>query len=265
MSNQSDVTPDTSSRRWFLARTAVVAGAIGLTGCLSTGTDANDGGTTTNASTSADANATTGASSTESGTSTTASDGNVTFEAPHGATIEATAYGSGDCGVVLVPQINKDRESWQPLAETIADLGHLVLAIDEDPDNRPASVRGAIQYLHEEQNVSSLVLVGASTGGEAVVVANAETDATVDATVTLSAAGGVDHAADLQGHALFVVATGDEDRFVSTAQELHDKAPGPKALVEYDGSAHGQGLLVSEYADDLRQRLETLLADVCAD
>lgn len=265
MSNQSDVTPDTSSRRWFLARTGAVASALGLTGCLSGGTDASDGGTTTNARTSTDANATTGASATETDHSTTESAGNVAFEAPHGATIDATAYGSGDCGVVLVPQVNKDRESWQPLAETVADLGHLVLAIDEDPDNRPASVRGAIQYLREEHDVSSLVLIGASTGGEAVVVANAETDATVDATVTLSAAGGADHAADLQGHTLFVVATGDEDKFVSATKELHEQAPGPKALVEYDGSAHGQELLVSEYADDLRQRLQTLLADACAD
>lgn len=185
------------------------------------------------------------------------------FEAPHGVTIEATRYGDGDCGVVLVPQVNEDRESWRSQGETIEDAGHLALPIDEDPDNRSASVRGAIRYLREEADVSSVVLVGASTGGEAVVVANAETDQSVAGTMTLSASGGADRASELQGRTLFVVATGDEDRFVQTARDLHKGAPDPTELLEYDGSAHGQGLFDSEHGDDLRDRFETFLTDVC--
>lgn len=219
-------------RRRYLARVAVGASTVTLAGCLN-GLGAGDTGET------------------------------VSFVAPHGATIEASLYGNGDCGVILVPQVNLDRESWQPQAELIADMGHLALAIDEDSDNRSASVRGAIQYLREEQAVSTIVLVGASTGGEAVVVANANTDTPVAATVTLSAAGGTEHASTLEGRSLFVVSNGDEDRFVRIAQELHEAAPEPKQLVEYDGSAHGQGLFDSPHGDALRSTVRSFIADVC--
>jgi len=74
-----------------------------------------------------------------------------------------------------------------------------------DPDDRAGSVRGTLQHLRDERAVSTIVLVGASSGGEAVVVANAETDVSVDGTITLSAAGGAKRAADLQGRSLFAV------------------------------------------------------------
>jgi alpha/beta superfamily hydrolase len=145
----------------------------------------------------------------------------------------------------------------------IADMGRLARTIDEDPNNRSASVRGAIQYLRQQQGVSTLVLIGASTGGEAVVVANAQTDTAVDGTITLSAAGGADHVSELQGRSLFVVSKGDEDRFVRIARELHQGAPEPKQLVEYEGSAHGQSIFDSEHGDDLRDRVRTFTSDVC--
>lgn len=174
-------------------------------------------------------------------------------------------YGWGECCVVLVPQINLDRGSWQPQGELIAGLGHLALAIDEDPDDRAGSVRGAIRYLREELDATTVILVGASSGGEAVVVANAETEFAVDGTITLSAAGGPDHASDLKGRSLFVVSKDDEDRFVRIARELNEGAPDPKNLVEYEGSAHGQRIFTSDHADDLRGRLEAFVSDGCGD
>lgn len=265
---------DASSRRRFLSRTAVVTSTLSLAGCLTGDSDSSgDGGTgttttdeeraTTDKTETTEETTTETSASQKSDDSTTESPRSVSFEAPHGTTIKATAYGSGDCGAVLVPQINLDRESWQPQAEMIADMGHLALAIDEDPDNRAASVRGAIQYLRQQQEASTIILLGASTGGEAVVVANAKTDATVDGTITLSAAGGADYASDLQGRSLFVVSKGDEDRFVRIAQELHQGAPEPKNLVEYDGSAHGQRIFTSDHGDDLRNRIRTFISDVC--
>lgn len=239
-------------RRRFVATAASVATGLAVAGCTTDGDGADDDETSSDGST-----------DTETETPDDVAVEDVSFEAPHGATIEATAYGDGDCGVVLVPQINRDRGSWEAQATTIAELGHLALAIDEDPDDRPSSVRGAIGYLLDEAGVSTVVLVGASSGGEAVVVANAETDRDVAGTMTLSAGGGAGRAGDLQGRALFVVATDDDARFVETARELHENAPEPTELVEYDGAAHGQGLFDSAHADDLRDRFETFVSVGC--
>ena len=272
---------DGSDRRRFLAATASVSTAVALAGCQYIGSN-DDGESGDNDEGSGDNGSDVSGGSDDSGTGTdggtendsdagddggSGDDGeaeeDISFEAPHGATIEATRYGDGDCGVVLVPQINKDRGSWQTQAETIADLGHLALAIDEDPDNRPSSVRGAISYFRAEHDVSTVALVGASSGGEAVVKANAETDESVAGTMTLSAAGGADRAPELQGRSVFVVASDDDEEFVQTARDLHENAPEPKALVEYEGSAHGQGLFESDHGDDLRDRFETFVDEVC--
>lgn len=258
-------------RRRFLERTAVVAGTISLAGCVTTPWNGESNPPPAGGD-SPDESGTDSPPAPENGTSEETTQGNevnprtVSFEAPHGATIEATAYGSGGCGIVMVPQINKDRESWKPQAKTVAEMGHWALAIDEDPDDRPGSVRGAIRYLRDQQGLSTVLLLGASSGGEAVVVANAESEPdTVDGTITLSAGGGVDHASDLQGRSLFVVSTNDDDRFVRVARELHEQAPKPKELVEYEGSAHGQQLFESDHAANLRDRIQTLISDVCED
>jgi hypothetical protein len=257
---------DRRTRRGLLAAAVATAGSIGVAGCLGggSGTDGDDETTTTTTETTSTTTETTTTSTTTTTSDSAESPRTVSFEAPHGATIDATAYGSGDCGVVLVPQINLDRESWQPQAETIAGMGHVALAIDEDPEDRPASVRGAVRYLREERAVSTLVLVGASSGGEAVVVANAETDATVDGTVALSAGGGADRASALQGRTLFVVSEGDDHRFVRVARELEEGAPDPTGLVTYEGAAHGQAIFESEHGDDLRERLRTFVSEVCS-
>lgn len=253
----------------------MVTSTLGLAGCLTGGSSSGaDGGaetpTTDPTGTSTldntgttEETTTEPSSSSDAGDSTPTSPRSVSFDAPHGTTIEATAYGSGECAVVLVPQINLDRGSWQPQAEMLAGMGHLALAIDEDPDNRAASVRGAIRHLRQQQGVSTLVLLGASTGGEAVVVANAETDAAVDGTITLSAAGGAEYAPELQGRSLFVVSKADEDRFVRIAQELHREAPDPEQLVEYEGGAHGQRIFTSDHGDDLRDRVRTFVSETC--
>jgi pimeloyl-ACP methyl ester carboxylesterase len=200
------------------------------------------------------------ASSTSSGPRT------VTFPAAGGTEITGTLYGSGGCGVVFVPQVNLDRGSWQPQASALADRGYVALAVDENPDARAGSVLGAVDYLRTDVGVDTLVLVGASTGGEAVVRATARADdGAVDGLVALSAAGGASVAGDLQGRSLFVASSGDEQRFVATARKLHEGAPDPTALELYDGSAHGQGLFDSAHAEDLRSRLYGLVDDVCGD
>lgn len=252
---------DTDLTRRRLLGSGAAFGAAALAGCT-------DGGSGTSTGTST-ATATDGdgePAATDDGGAPTATPGTetVTFSSRADTEITGTLYGTGDCAVVLVPQINLDRESWRPQAERLADAGHLALAIDEDPDARAASVLGAVDHLRSERSVTQLVLVGASTGGEAVVKANAAAeDGAVGGVVALSAAGGADRAGELQGRKLFVVAEGDEDRFVQTARELHENAPDPSRLVTYEGSAHGQGLFDSPHGEDLWDELSGVVGGVC--
>lgn len=188
----------------------------------------------------------------------------VSFASSTGATVEATLYGRGSCGIVLVPQINRDRESWRPQAERLATEGLVALPIDEGSDRVPA-VLAAVEYLRTEHRISRVVLMGASTGGEAVVGAGAAKPDRVDGVITLSAAGGVVDADRLTGQQLFVVSSGDEKRFVDIAHELNDRTPEPEQLEIYDGGAHGQRLFESPHRQDLWTNVLTLTTNVCQD
>jgi dienelactone hydrolase len=250
------------TRRATRRRLLAAVGAVTTTFAGCTGGGASDSTGTTAPGTPTDA-ASPSDSPEPTGTASSSGPRDVTFQSAASTQVEGTLYGSGDCGVVLVPQINLDRESWEPLATALADRGYVALAIDEDPDERAASALGAARYLREVVGVDHLVLVGASSGGEAVVRATATAEqGTVDGLVTLSAGGGADVASDLQGRKLFTVAENDDDRFVRVAEQLHANAPRPKTLQRYAGSAHGQALFEA-HGDDLRSRLFDLVATAC--
>lgn len=187
----------------------------------------------------------------------------VSFPSAAGSTVEGTAYGSGSCGVVLVPQVDLDRGSWEEQATTLAGEDTQVLTIDEG--DRPAdAVVGAATYLREEQGVDHVVLVGASSGGEAVLEAGADVEPdAIDGIVTLSPAGGAAAAAEIDARLLVVVSREDESRFVETANDVYGAAPDPKRLEVLDGSAHGQRLFDSEQADATTELIRNHVSSVC--
>ncbi|WP_435317293.1 dienelactone hydrolase family protein [Haloarchaeobius sp. TZWSO28] len=257
-------------RRRFLTTLGAVT-VTSLAGC-SSGSSTDDQPATTDATGTATPDDTTGQSGTDTpgtgerqkdGGETTTEPHTVEFESPAGTTVTGTLAGRGDCGVVFVPQVNLDRESWRPQRERFAAAGHRVLTIDEG-ERKTAAVRGAVQYLQSAHGIQQLVLVGASSGGEAVVEA-AAAELAVDAVAALSPAGGSDAAGSLDARLLVVVSDGDEDRFVRTARDIHEGAAEPKELVTYDGAAHGQGLFESEHGDRLRQTLDEFVTTACGD
>lgn len=247
--------------RTLLSRRAVigsVGAALSVAGCLDSSDPSGSTGEQANDSTEDQANE---ANASEAGSSETEE---VTFQSTADTEIEGTVYGSSDCGVVLTPQINLDRESWEEQARRFVENDYLALAIDEDEDNRPESVLGAARYLTEDRDLQRIVLIGASSGGEASVVANARADTdAVAGVVALSPGGGTESAADLQGQKLFVVAEDDDERFVQTTEELHERAPEPKQLRMYSGSEHGQSLFDGDHQEDLLERILTLVASAC--
>lgn len=266
------------TRRGILATTGIALGMAGLAGCsgIRPGTEPGETGTATATSTSTSTSTSTATdraddstTATESPTTDTPSADRkerVQFQSTANTQVVGTVYGApgSTCGIVMVPQINLDRESWQPQAEQLAGMGHVALPIDEDTNNRAESAQGAVSHLRGTENVERVILVGASSGGEAVVKANARAESgAVHGLVTLSAAGGTDFAGELTGRKLFVVSENDDDRFVRITRELHENAPEPKARKIYSGSAHGQGIFDTKHGDDLANRLFTLVEDVC--
>lgn len=249
------------NRRGLLIASGSLLGGVNLAGCLDGQVGSSPDTTSTELSSSANRTLSVATKTTQSNTIGTK---DVTIKSIEGSTVRGTVYGDGTCGIILVPQINMDRESWDKEATRLATQGHLVLTIDEDPDNRAASVLGAIHYLRQEQQVERVNLIGASTGGEAVVKANAKAPAgAVDGTITLSAGGGEQYAEQLQGGLLFIVSKADEERFVTVARILHRKAPQPKQLKLYSGDAHGQRLFNSDHADALREQITQLISSAC--
>jgi dienelactone hydrolase len=265
-----------ATRRRVLRR-AGVAGTALLAGCTGPGTsdgtdgEGGDGGSDGGDGGGGDGDGGDGTDATATDTEpdptgTPSGPQRVDFTSTADTSVVGTLYGEGDTGVVLVPQINRDRGSWEQQATTVADLGHTALAIDEDPDNRAASALGAMQYLRDSVGVSKVVLVGASSGGEAVVRATARADeGTVDGVVALSPGGGEEVADGLQGRKLFVASENDDDRFVRVTRELHEGADPPKDIELYAGSAHGQAIFDSQHGGDLRERLFDLVAAVAND
>lgn len=198
----------------------------------------------------------------QQGTGTPVPD-DVVFSKPGNGEVSATRYGTGDCGVVLVPQMDRDRQSWDRYARRLDDDGYQALAIDEGEERKAAGVAAAISYLREQRDVSSVVVVGASSGGQAVIEATADDSTAVDGLVALSPAGGEDAASSLDLPALVLVAEDDEPA-AGVAERIAASAPGESELVTYDGEAHGQALLESDHADAVRARILEFLQSVCA-
>lgn len=265
-----------TTRRHMVKCTSFLLGIIGTAGCLEDESPEESGGDEEETST--DANAADGENMSDEGdttdvedeaseeTDTPDEDGpqDMSFQSTNGVELMGTIYGDGECAIVLTPQINRERGSWEPQATQLADKEYITFAIDVDEDDRPASILGAVQYLQAEHEINRVILIGASIGGEASVIANAHTESdTVRGVVAISPGGGTDYAADLTGQKLFVVAEEDEERFIETTETLHETAPEPKELQIYSGDAHGQGLFETEHSDDLFQRIVNLVEEAC--
>jgi len=193
----------------------------------------------------------------------TAVPNDVVFSKPGGGEVAGTMYGGGDCAVVLVPQVDMDRQSWDQYGKHLAERGYRALAIDEGEDRKAAGVEGAVRFLRNTVGVTTVIVVGASTGGEAAVRAAVDRPESVDGVVTISAAGGQDVAGQLTMPTLFVVSEADAQRFVTTAEALVDGAPGETELITLEGDAHGQHLFQSPHAEMLRTRIDRFVEAVC--
>jgi pimeloyl-ACP methyl ester carboxylesterase len=186
------------------------------------------------------------------------------FPTSAGATLVGVVLGDGRTGLVLGHQVGDDLCEWLPLARSFARQGYRVLAFDFEGygDSQPGSgaearidtdVVAAAEQLRG-RGADTIVLVGSSMGGTAVLAAAARIRPPVAGVVSLSGPAtfeGVNAraaVARLRVPVLFV-ASGDDHPFVDDARVMYRAARvRDRRLLVIPGVNHGTSML--EVGDD---------------
>jgi len=177
--------------------------------------------------------------------------------ASDGARIYGVAVGRGSTGVVLVHQYLSDHCEFMYFARDLADRGLRALSIDlrdngvsrgGAPGRFDRDIAAAVARLRAD-GARRVVLVGASMGATAVLVAASSITPRVDGVVSLSAPAHFDVLDALRAvkrsrvPVRFVVGTLDR-QFAADASTLERAARArDKALLRLPGAAHGSSLL----------------------
>lgn len=120
------------------------------------------------------------------------------FRAADGTRLVGHRFGRGKVAVVLAHQYGGDVCEWTPYAKRLASLGYTALAFDLRGFGLSQHRTGAALFAYDKdvaaaaklaraQGATKVLLVGASIGANAVVVAGASTKPPVDGVVSLSA------------------------------------------------------------------------------
>jgi pimeloyl-ACP methyl ester carboxylesterase len=205
----------------------------------------------------------------------------VTFEARDGVALDGRLFGEGTTGVVLSHMQPADQRSWFGYAERLADQGYLVLTYnfrgycpggdagcsqgERDVSSIWQDVLGASDLVRS-RGATSVVLVGASMGGTASLVAGAQEPAGAGVIVTLSAPESIEGlVADpsllqrVSANKLFIAGVGDAAAAAS-AEQLYATAPPPKRVEIVPADDHGTDLLTGPQGEVVRRLIETYLA-----
>jgi pimeloyl-ACP methyl ester carboxylesterase len=170
----------------------------------------------------------------------------VTLTTPDGAELDAALVGEGEIGVVLGHQFRSDFCSWVPFAQQLAQRHIRALAVnfvstslDDD------MVAGARELLR--RGAKRIILVGASMGGTAALIAATNIDvagvAAVSAPREFSGLDALRAVRRLEIPALFLAGRRDGE-FARDARRLYRATNSRvKALVMADGAEHGTDLL----------------------
>jgi hypothetical protein len=173
----------------------------------------------------------------------------VKVAAGRGDLIQAAILGRGGTGVVLANQSDRNLCAWLPFAQWLRRAGYRVLLFDYGTAEPGLEVAAAARTLHRFGG-TQVVLVGASEGAKASIVAGARPMTPASAVVSISAErylGGIDvksWAARLRRPVLFLMAKHDPLAAGDTRTLYRACASPSKKLVTFAGDAHGVDLLV---------------------
>jgi dienelactone hydrolase len=183
------------------------------------------------------------------------------FRAADGTRLVGHRFGRGTTAVVLAHQLDGNVCQWTPYAKRLASLGYAAIAFDfrgfglSQHRTYPASLRysgdiSAAVQLARRLGAKHVVLVGASIGGNAVIVAAANTRPPVDGVVSLSGPAtfrldAVAAARHLDVPTLYLAGSLDEGGFYGQdAQTLYDAtAADDKTIQLIPSREHGVQLV----------------------
>jgi pimeloyl-ACP methyl ester carboxylesterase len=199
----------------------------------------------------------------------------VSFSSTDGVHLEGRLFGAGNAiAVVLSHMKPADQSSWWDFADRLANDGFMALTYDfrgycpggtagcsggrKDVSSIWQDVLGAIAYVRS-RGASRVMLVGASMGGTASLVAASQPAADVAAVITLSAPTSIEGLAAtpdvltrVGGAKLFIAGLGDPTGAADAAQQLYAQAPPPKRIEIVTANDHGTDLLTGSQAEVIR-------------
>lgn len=204
----------------------------------------------------------------------------VRFSADDGVDLAGEVRGGGNRGVVLAHMFGSDRGAWSELVEVLVDRDYRTLAFDfrgfgesegeQDPTSAPLDLLAAVEALRAD-GARSIVVIGASMGGTAALVAAARDEVALDGVVTLSApavflglAASDDVVEAVEEPKLFIAAEGDGTAPAS-AQGFYNVSAPPKRVEIVVGDDHGTALLASPQAEAVRSLILNFLDRTSAD
>lgn len=201
----------------------------------------------------------------------------VTFHADDGFALSGRVFGQGPKGVILSHAFPTDQSSWFGFAKTLANNGYQALTFDfrgygdsqgkRDIAAIDRDVRGAIRFMQLKRHVRSVVLVGASMGGTASLIAAGT--ASVRGVICLSAPEtfmGLDAMPGLASIAapkLFLASSRDPAGAAASAQDMFKRSLDPASDIRLvAGSRHGTDMLDGREGEEVRGLVKRFLARV---
>jgi len=201
----------------------------------------------------------------------------VSFRSPDGVKLAGRVFGDGQVGVVLAHMFPADQTSWWAFARVLAQNGFTVLTFDfrgycrggvagcsegqRDVAAMWQDVLGAVDFMMA-RGLVRVMLVGASMGGTASLIAAAQPGVPVVAIVALSAPQSFEGLTadptvlgNVTAAKLFVAGNSDPTGAATAAQAMYDQSPPPKQVEIFTSSDHGTDLLTGNQSG----RVQTLI------
>ncbi len=192
----------------------------------------------------------------------------VSFPTADGGTIHGDLYGTGVDAVILAHGAVFNKESWAPLAVTLAGRGLLVLAIDFRGYGESTSgtretalyldILGGVDFL-AERGANRISLVGASLGANAVGQAASQGDRYPLSTVVLLAPARIPDPETMKAEK-FVFIVSENEPGIDRMRRLFEYVPEPKQLEVIDSAAHAQHVFKTDQGPRLLEMIISSLA-----